>query len=100
MARTKYAASLFGRPERKEKALDREEYISRAREFAKRGQDLPQTKLLDLEVHSIKSAARQREKLRAYIKDNLSNAALAAQYGVHVRTIEKILQHETWSHVL
>jgi hypothetical protein len=100
MARTKYAASLFGRPTRKEKALDREEYISRAREFAKRGQDLPQTKLLDLEVHSIKSAARQREKLRAYIKDNLSNAALAAQYGVHVRTIEKILQHETWSHVL
>jgi hypothetical protein len=100
MARTKYAASLFGRPARKEKALDREEYISRAREFAKRGQDLPQTKLLDLEVHSIKSAARQREKLRAYIKDNLSNAALAAQYGVHVRTIEKILQHETWSHVL
>jgi hypothetical protein len=100
MARTKYAESLFGRPARKEKALDREEYLSRTREFAKRGQDLPQTKLLDLDVHSIKSAARQREKLRAYIKDNLSNAALAAQYGVHVRTIEKILQHETWSHVI
>ena len=90
----------FCKTMRNEKTLEREEYLSRAREFAKRGQDLPQTKLLDLEVHSIKSAARQREKLRAYIKDTRSNAALAAQYGVHVRTIEKILQHETWSHVL
>lgn len=70
-----------------------------AREFAPRGQDLPQTKLLDLEVVAIKSAARQREKLRQYIKDNLSNEALAKQYGVHVRTIEKALQHHTWSHI-
>ena len=79
--------------------LTREEYLLRAREFAPRGQDLPQTKLLDLEVVAIKSAARQREKLRQYIKDNLSNEALAKQYGVHVRTIEKALQHHTWSHI-
>ena len=79
--------------------LDRAEYLLRAREFAPRGQDLPQTKLLDLEVVAIKSAARQREKLRQYIKDNLSNEALAKQYGVHVRTIEKALQHHTWSHI-
>ena len=78
--------------------LTRDEYLLRAREFAPRGQDLPQTKLLDLEVVVIKSAARQREKLRQYIKDNLSNEALAKQYGVHVRTIEKALQHHTWSH--
>lgn len=79
--------------------LTRGEYLLRAREFAPRGQDLPQTKLLDLEVVAIKSAARQREKLRQYIKDNLSNEALAKQYGVHVRTIEKALQHHTWSHI-
>ena len=79
--------------------LTRDEYLLRAREFAPRGQDLPQTKLLDLEVVAIKSAARQREKLRQYIKDNLSNEALAKQYGVHVRTIEKALQHHTWSHI-
>ena len=79
--------------------LTREEYLLRAREFAPRGQDLPQTKLLDLEVVAIKSAARQREKLRQHIKDNLSNEALAKQYGVHVRTIEKALQHHTWSHI-
>ena len=79
--------------------LKRDEYLLRAREFAPRGQDLPQTKLLDLEVVAIKSAARQREKMRQYIKDNLSNEALAKQYGVHVRTIEKALQHHTWSHI-
>lgn len=77
----------------------RDEYLRQAREFAPRGQDLPQTKLLDLEVVAIKSAARQREKLRQYIKDNLSNEALAKQYGVHVRTIEKALHHHTWSHI-
>ena len=76
----------------------RDEYLRRAREFAARGQDLPQTKLLDLEVAAIKSAARQREKLRQYIKDNLSNEALAKQYGVTLRTIERLTQHETWSH--
>lgn len=89
----KPSTSLF------EERLTRGEYLLRAREFAPRGQDLPQTKLLDLEVVAIKSAARQREKLRQYIKDNLSNEALAKQYGVHVRTIEKALQHHTWSHI-
>lgn len=77
----------------------RDEYLRQAREFAPRGQDLPQTKLLDLEVVAIKSAVRQREKLRQYIKDNLSNEALAKQYGVSLRTIERLTQHETWSHI-
>ena len=79
--------------------LDRAEYLSRAREFAPRGQDLPQTKLLDLEVAAIRSAVRQREKLRQHIADNLSNRALAQQYGVSLRTIERLTQHETWSHI-
>ena len=79
--------------------LTRDEYLLRAREFAPRGQDLPQTKLLDLEVVAIKSAARQREKLRQHIADNLSNKALAKQYGVSLRTIERLTQHETWSHI-
>lgn len=80
--------------------LERGEYLSRAREFAKRGQDLPQTKLLDLEIEAIRSAAKQRENLRTYIRENLSNEALARQFGVHVRTIEKVLQYDTWSHLL
>lgn len=48
---------------------------------------------------AIRSAARQREALRKHIRDNLSNDALARQFGVHVRTIEKVLQSETWSHI-
>lgn len=78
----------------------RGEYLSRTREYALRGQELPQTKLMDLDVVEIRSAARQREALRKHIRDNLSNEALAAKFGVHVRTIEKIMQHDTWSHIV
>jgi hypothetical protein len=84
---------------RPEKRLERGEYLSRARSMAPRGQALPQTKLLDLDIVSIRSAARQRESLRKHIRDNLSNEALAKQYGVHVRTIEKCLAYETGSHI-
>lgn len=79
--------------------MDRHEYQQRARELAPRGQDLPHTKLLDIDVISIRSAARQRQALRKHIKENLSNEALAKQYGVHVRTIEKLLSAETWFHL-
>jgi len=67
--------------------------------MALRGQELPQTKLLDIDVVSIRSAARQRDALRKHIKDNLSNEALAKQYSVHIRTIEKVLQYNSWSHI-
>jgi hypothetical protein len=80
--------------------MSRGEYLSRTREVARRGQDLPQTKLLDLDVVEIRSAARQREALRKHIRENLSNEALAAKFGVHVRTIEKIMMHDTWSHIV
>jgi len=79
--------------------MDRREYLQRARELAPRGQELPQAKLLDLQVGEIRSAARQREALRKHIRDNLSNEALAKQFGVHVRTIEKVLSSASWSHV-
>lgn len=85
---------------RPDKRLDRAEYLSRARSMALRGQDLPQTKLLDLDVLAIRSAARQRESLREHIRDNLSNAALAKKFKVHIRTIEKCVQYETGSHLL
>ena len=80
--------------------VKRDEYLCRTREFALRGQELPHTKLMDLDVVEIRSAARQREALRKHIRDNLSNEALAAKFGVHVRTIEKIMQHDTWSHIV
>ena len=84
---------------RPEKRLERGEYLSRARSMALRGQELPQTKLLDMDIVSIRSAAKQRDNLRTYIRDNLSNEALAKTYGVHVRTIEKCVQYHTGSHI-
>lgn len=79
--------------------MPRHEYLLRASEFAAHGQDLPQAKLLDLDVISIRSAARQRDALRKHIADNLSNVALAKKYGVHINSIEKIIRRETWSHI-
>ena len=79
--------------------MTRAEYLQRRTEFAVRGQALPQSKLLDMDVISIRSAKRQRDKLLAYIRKHLSNQALCTQYGIHRRTLEKILARETWSHL-
>lgn len=79
--------------------LDRVGYRARATEFTPRGQELPQSKLLDMDVIDIRSAKRQRDALLAHIKENLSNDALAKRFGIHQRTLEKILSRETWSHL-
>lgn len=79
--------------------MDLAEFRQRQREFSARGMDLPQSKLTPLEVDAIRSAATQREALRKHIRERLSNAALARDLGVHVRTIEKVLARESWSHV-
>lgn len=81
------------------KRKSRTEYLLSAMANAPRGQELPQTKLLDMDIVDIRSAARQRENMRNYIRDNLSNEALAKRYKVHVRTIEKCVQYHTWSHI-
>lgn len=83
----------------KHHGIDRIEYRARASEFAVRGQDLPQAKLLELDVIDIRSAHRQRQKLLQYIKDNLSNEALCTRYGIHIRTLEKIVTRQTWTHL-
>lgn len=79
--------------------MDRAEYQIRQREFQLRGMELPQSKLMDLDIGAIRSAAVQRENMRQYIRDNLSNEALAKKFGVHRCTIEKVLSRDTWSHV-
>jgi AraC-like DNA-binding protein len=79
--------------------IDLDVYDSRRDWYAARGQELPQTKLLDMDVITIRSAARQRESLRRHIRDNLSNEALARQFGVHIRTIEKVLTRDTHSNL-
>ena len=76
--------------------MTREEYLNGgAYQTAKRGMDLPQTKLTPLAIVSIRSDVRKRVKLRKEINDTLSNAALAKKWGVHVRTIESVLSYRT-----
>lgn len=84
---------------RSESFLDRGEYLVRAREWARRGQELPHARLSEEDIAEIRSAVAQRESLRNHIRQTLSNAALASRFGVHPRTIEKVVQRETWVHV-
>ena len=79
--------------------LHRDEWEQRRTEFCARGQDLPQSKLIDSDVVAIRSAKQQRENLLKHIRENLSNAALARQFGVNERTIEKAVSRETWNHI-
>ena len=98
MAATHYAAHA-GKALRRPGTMTRQEYSVNACSLAKRGQELPQAKLLDMDIIDIRSASRQRVKLLAYIRDNLSNAAIAKRFGVSVRNIEKILSYEGWGHL-
>lgn len=82
------------------KAMNRDDYLIRAHEFAQRGQDLPQSKLTDEQVVKIRAAQQKREDLRTHIREKLSNEALAREMGVHVRTVEKVLHGGAWAHLL
>ena len=98
MAASNYAKHTGGR-QRLAGTTDRHTYLQTARQNALRGQELTHSKLLDIDVIDIRSASRQRIKLLDYIRDNLSNNALAKKHGVHIRSIEKIVSYETWGHV-
>ena len=98
MAATNYAKHVGGR-QRKAGTQDRRTYLQTAKAQAARGQELGHAKLLDMDIIDIRSAHRQRLKLLQYIRDNLSNAALAKRHNTHHRTIEKIVSYETWVHI-
>lgn len=68
--------------------MDREEYIQRAFEFAARGERIGVSKLTEDNVRYIR---RNPEGKTA--------RQLALDFGVHYRTIEKVRQFETWTHV-
>lgn len=63
------------------------------------GSALPQSKLNDALVRRIR--AEHAEKLRkvAQMQRECSAQGMARRYGVHPRTIEKLLAYETWRHV-
>jgi len=62
MAATNYAKSVVYKTQRPG-TVDRFTYLQSAKANALRGQELPQTKLLDMDIVSIRSAAKQRENL-------------------------------------
>ncbi len=71
-------------------AVTRHEYTQwSAAASAKRGKELPQAKLDEDAVRSIR---QNREGLTAL--------ELGMRFGVHVRTIEKVRRFETWGHVM
>lgn len=53
------------------------------------------TKLNQVQVKKIRADALLRDEMRKKITRELSNEAMAARYGVHPRTIEKVLNCET-----
>lgn len=65
-----------------------------------RGAQLPQTKLQEADVRQIRELVQQRQQqqLRQQLTE-ITNKALARRFGVHWRTIEKVLAMETHYHV-
>ena len=79
--------------------LDRHEYLIRAREFANRGEGCAHSKLTAEDVQAIRDAVEKRIELLAYIREELSNAALGAKFGVHPGYVTRIALRDAWGHV-
>ena len=75
--------------------MNRSEYLQCPALYCKRGEDLPQTKLSAAAVRDIRACAEKAKRLRQRITARYSRAALAKKWGVHERTIDKILAYET-----
>jgi len=67
--------------------MKRHEYLTRAREFASRGSARPNAVMNDQRVRLIRASTETAKKL-------------AAQFGCHYRTVEKVRQYETWTHII
>lgn len=79
--------------------MTRDEYLTDTHKHAKRGMDLPHTKLPDGAIRSIREAVKKREELRIEAM-KYSNKELAKKWRVSVRTIVSAAYYETGRHVL
>jgi hypothetical protein len=66
---------------------------------AKRGNALPQAKLTPDLVREIRQRAAYKAQRLAELNAKYSAKAIAADLGVHHRTVEKVLSFETWRQV-
>ena len=65
----------------------------------KRGSDLKQSKLNEDQVREMRALHEEYMRTVRDLRDEFSAKGLARRYGVHVRTVEKVLCGITWSHV-
>ncbi len=65
-----------------------------------RGEDLPHAKLTEDDIREIRAMHHYKMEQIEILNKKYSAKAIAQKYGVHYRTIEKILSYETWRHVL
>jgi predicted DNA-binding protein (UPF0251 family) len=68
--------------------MTRDEYLSRAHEFAPRGERLPHARLNAETVRAIRTNRR-----------GLTARQWAEKLGVHQRTIDKVRDYRSWRHV-
>lgn len=69
--------------------ISRHDYLSDTLKYAKRGEQLPHSKMNAAQVRKIRIAAEQ----------GVTAKCQASEYGVHIRTIEAIRSYKTWVHV-
>ena len=79
--------------------VNRDEYLVRCREMARRGTQLEHAKLDEKTVEQIRLLHERKQRLVKALNDKYSAEALARRYRVHVRTVEKLLRRESWGHV-
>ena len=72
--------------------MTRPEYIERAFELARRGQQIRHAKLTEESVRQIRREYRYGCRVSGA-------PAIAKRMGLHRRTVEKVLCGETWAHV-
>ena len=63
-----------------------------------RGSQLPWAKLTEADVVLIRQIVEEREDMKRQLRW-MTNAALARKFGVHLRTIDRVVNGENWGHV-
>ena len=65
----------------------------------KRGEELPQSKMNEDSVREARKIYSESREAIKKLNEEFSAKGLAKRYGVHARTMEKILSGETWGHI-
>ena len=67
--------------------------------YARRGTELPWSKLTEAKVAEIRREHATKERIKRELDRRHSAAAIARREGVHKNTIDKILNFSSWVHV-